>query len=131
MRPSAIRMLLAGLVAAPLLSGCVVYSNDSGQRETVVTGPNALAPEPLEAVRSARVENDRLIVRVGSNGCTEATNFSFDLTEQDGFTELAIRRTTPDLCRALVREGVELSWSYDLLDLQPGARLVLLNPQTL
>lgn len=131
MRSSAIRMLLAGLVAAPLLSGCVIYSNTGGERETVVNGLNAAAPEPLEAVRSARVENDRLIVRVGSNGCTEATHFSFDLTEQEGFTEIAIRRTTPDLCRALVREGVELSWSFDLLELQPGTRLVLLNPQTL
>jgi len=131
MRPSAIRLLLAGLVAAPLLSGCVIYSNDSGERETVVNGLNALAQKPLEAVRSARVENDRLIVRVGSNGCTEATNFSFDLTDQDGFTEIAVRRTTPDLCKALAPEGVELSWSYDLLDLQPGTRLVLLNPQTL
>lgn len=131
MRPSAIRMLLAGLAAAPLLSGCVIYSNTGGERETVVTGLNASAAAPLEAVRSARVENDRLIVRVGSNGCTEETHFSFDLAERDGFTEVAIRRTTPDLCRALVREGVELSWSYSLLDLQPGARLVLMNPQTL
>lgn len=131
MRPSAIRLLLAGLVAAPLLSGCVIYANDSGEKDVVVTGLNAAGQEPLEAVRSARVENDRLIVRVGSNGCTEATHFSFDLTEQEGFTEIAVRRTTPDLCRALVREGVELSWSYDLLDLQPGTRLVLLNPQTL
>lgn len=131
MRPSAIRLLLAAVVAAPLLSGCVIYANDSGEKDVVVTGLNAAVQEPLEAVRSARVENDRLIVRVGSNGCTEATHFSFDLTEQDGFTEIAIRRTTPDLCRALVREGVELSWSYDLLDLQPGTRLVLLNPQTL
>lgn len=131
MRPSVIRLLMVAVVAAPLLSGCVIYANDSGEKDVVVTGLNAAAQEPLEAVRSARVENDRLIVRVGSNGCTEATHFSFDLTEQDGFTEIAIRRTTPDLCRALVREGVELSWSYDLLDLQPGTRLVLLNPQTL
>lgn len=130
MRSSAIRLLLAAAVAAPLLSGCVIYANDSGEKDVVVSGLNA-AQEPLEAVRSARVENDRLIVRVGSNGCTEETHFSFDLTERDGFTEIAIRRTTPDLCRALVREGVELSWSYSLLDLQPGARLVLLNPQTL
>ena len=131
MRPSLIRLLAVGLVAAPLLSGCVIYSNTGGERETVVNGLNTLAQEPLEAVRSARVENDRLIVRVGSNGCTEATHFSFDLTEQDGFTEIAVRRTTPDLCKALVPEGVELSWSYDLLDLQSGTRLVLVNPQTL
>lgn len=131
MRPSSICLLLAGLIAAPLLSGCVIYANDSGEKDVVVTGLNAAAQEPLEAVRSARVENDRLIVRVGSNGCTEATHFSFDLTDRDGFTEIAVRRTTPDLCKALVPEGVELSWSYDLLDLQPGTRLVLVNPQTL
>ena len=71
-------------------------------------------------------------MRVGSNGCTSLDSFEVQLTEAaDGYTDVVLNRRAPDMCKALVAEGVELSWSFATLDLAPDARLRLINPQTL
>ena len=45
--------LAAAAVAAllPLLGGCVIYSNEGGEKVSVVTDQNAARTEALEAVR--------------------------------------------------------------------------------
>ena len=124
------RLFVAGLLIAPLLSGCVIYSNDGG-RTDVVRLSDASASS-LEAVGQPRVENGRLIVRVGSNGCTSLDSFEVQLTEAaDGYTDVVLNRRSPDVCKALVPEGVELSWGFATLGLSADTRLRLLNPQTL
>ncbi|QDH72638.1 hypothetical protein [Brevundimonas sp. M20] len=125
------RALIAAALCAPLLSGCVIYASDSGESEVVAQwgGPRAA---PLEAVRSARIADGRLTVRVESNGCTDTTHFVVDLTPQDdGWTDIALRRNTRDLCKALVPDGVEVSWSLIELGLQPDTQARLVNPTTL
>lgn len=124
------RLLLAAAVIAPFLSGCVIYANDEGKTE-VVRMSDAVSGQ-LEAVGQPRVDNGRLIVRVGSNGCTTLDSFEVQLTDAaDGYTDVVVNRRSPDVCKALVPEGVELAWSFGTLGLPSDARLRLLNPQTL
>ena len=124
------RALLAAALIAPLLSGCVIYANDEGKTD-VVRMSDAITGQ-LEAVGEPRVDNGRLIVRVGSNGCTTLDSFEVQLTEAaDGYTDVVLNRRAPDVCKALVSEGVELAWTFETLGLGSNARLRLLNPQTL
>lgn len=121
----ALKLLAAAALAAPLLSGCVVYDNTGGENVTVQMSNKEVSP--AEAVRGARVENGALIVRVDSNGCTQASDF--ELAVSDGApATVTLRRTKEDLCRALVRDGIEVSWTYADLGLEPGATVQVLNP---
>lgn len=126
-----IRAVVAAALCAPLLSGCVIYANEGGERDVVVNWADGAKPA-LEAVRSARIADGRLIVRVDSNGCTDASHFMVDLTPvDDGVTNIALRRNAEDLCKALVPDGVEVSWSLSELGVEPGTPTRLLNPTKL
>lgn len=125
------RVLIAAAVIAPLLSGCVIYSNDGDEKDVVVRFSDQ-APPSLEAVRQAWIADGRLVVRVDSNGCTDAADFAVDLAPaSDGWTEIALRRTDADLCKALVPDGVEVSWSLSELGVEPGTQTRLVNPTRL
>jgi len=127
-----IRALIAAALAAPLLSGCVIYADDSAQKDVIVSWSGDPSAPALEAVRSARIADGRLTVRVESNGCTDATHFAVDLTPTgDGWTEVALRRTAQDLCKALVPDGVEVSWTLAELGVEPGTQARLINPTKL
>lgn len=120
-----LKLLAVAALIAPMLSGCVVYDSTGGENVTVHVS-NKDAP-PAEAVRGARVENGALVVRVDSNGCTQASDF--ELSVSDGTpASVTLRRTKEDLCRALVRDGVEVSWTYADLGLESGATVQVLNP---
>ena len=128
------RFLVVAALVAPLLSGCVIYANEGGDKDVVVRAAHSgdLVRPPLEAVRIARIQDGRLIVRADSNGCTDVSDFSVELTAAaDGWTEAAVIRTDPDLCKALVPDGVEVSWSFSELGVEPGTPLRLLNPTRL
>ncbi len=127
-----IRALVVAALCAPLLSGCVIYADDSSEKDVVVSWTGDRASPALEAVRSARIADGRLTVRVESNGCTDASHFAVDLTPTDGgVTEIALRRNAEDLCKALVPDGVEVSWSLSELGLEPGTSARLVNPTRL
>ncbi|GAA0644031.1 hypothetical protein [Brevundimonas lenta] len=124
-----IRALIVAALAAPLLAGCVIYADDGGEKDVIVRVSDTAAAPTLETVRSARIEGDRLVVRVESNGCTDVTDFAVDVTPaSDGVTEVALRRTDVDMCRAIVAEGVEVSWTLSDLGLESGAQARLMNP---
>lgn len=123
------------ILAAPLmLGGCVIYASDSGETTTVRTasaGSVQVETRALESVHGARFERERAVVRVTSNGCTEKAHFRVEIVDGDGAAgEIALVRETPDHCRALIAEGVELAWTYEELGLSRGAALVLANPLT-
>lgn len=127
-----IRALIAAALAAPLLSGCVIYADDSAQKDVIVSWSGDQSAPALEAVRSARIADGRLTVRVESNGCTDASHFAVDLTPAgDGWTEVALRRTAQDLCKALVPDGVDVSWTLAELGVEPGTQARLINPTKL
>ena len=121
---------LAAVALLPLLGGCVIYSNEGGEKVSVMSDRVAVETETLEAVRKVDFDGQRLNVVVGSNGCTEASSFEVKIKDGDP-AELTLTRRTPDLCRALVREGVTVSWTYDELGLKSGAAVRVLNPISL
>ena len=119
------KAILAVGLAAPLMAGCVIYSNEAGENVRVAVthddGP------PAEAIRSARFQDGALVVRVDSNGCTQASDFELAVT--DGApADITLRRVKEDLCKALVPDGVELRWTYADLGLEPGVPARVLNP---
>jgi hypothetical protein len=120
-----IRRLLipAALMAVgAALSGCVIYSGSEGENVEVRVGDHSTVAETApagEALRAARFDGAALVVRVDSNGCTQASDFSVSVTDGDP-ASIRLVRDTPDLCKALVPDGVELRWTYDELGLQAG-----------
>jgi len=127
-------MRLAAVTAAaallPLLGGCVIYSNEGGEKVSIVTDQGATRAEALEAVRKVDFDGQRLNVVVGSNGCTETSSFEVKIKDGEP-AELTLTRRTPDLCKALVPEGVTVSWTYAELGLEPGQPVRVLNPISL
>ena len=121
---------LAAVALLPLLGGCVIYSNESGEKVSVMTDRVAVETETLDAVRKVDFDGQRLNVVVGSNGCTETASFEVKIKDGDP-AELSLTRRTPDLCRALVSEGVTVSWTYAELGLESGAAVRVMNPISL
>ena len=122
---------LAAVALLPLLGGCVIYSNEGGEKVSVnVSDQIAAKTEALEAVRKVDFDGQRLNVVVGSNGCTEASSFEVKIKDGDP-AELSLTRRTPDLCKAIVREGVTVSWTYAELGLESGAAVRVMNPISL
>ncbi|MFE9084820.1 hypothetical protein ACQKKG_08565 [Brevundimonas sp. NPDC003935] len=130
MRQATIRAAVAAVALLPLLGGCVIYSNDGGERKVNINNPAVVQAEVLEAVRKVDFDGQRLTVVVGSNGCTEASSFEVKIKDADP-TELSLIRRTPDLCKALVREGVVVSWTYAELGVKAGEQVRVLNPISL
>jgi hypothetical protein len=122
---AALKALAVAALSAPLLAGCVIYSNESG--ENVRVNVSDKATPASEAIREARFADGGLIARVDSNGCTQASDFEV-LVNDGSPAEITLRRTKEDLCKALVADGVELRWTYADLGLEPGAPARILNP---
>nr|WP_314527936.1 hypothetical protein [uncultured Brevundimonas sp.] len=120
-----VKGLAAAVLAAPLLSACVIYDSTAGENVSVNVTRND-AP-PAEAIREARFADGALVVRVDSNGCTQASDFEVAVADNNP-VEITLRRTSPDLCKALVPNGVELRWTYADLGLDAGTPARILNP---
>ena len=120
-----IKGLAVAVLATPLLSACVIYDSTAGENVSVNVTRND-AP-PAEAIREARFADGALVVRVDSNGCTQASDFEVAVADNNP-VEITLRRTSQDLCKALVPNGVELRWTYADLGLEPGTAARILNP---
>ena len=90
------------------------------------------APEPLEPVLAYREDAaGDLVIRVQSNGCTTKDSFQVDVlgSAAAGWSfDMALTRLHADRCRALLPQGVALTWTKDELGLPPSAEVSLLNP---
>ena len=111
----------------PLLGGCVIYSADHGETVTVNTLDQRASGEVLETLSRVSLGGQKLTVVVGSNGCTQTSSFEVHIKDASP-TEISLVRRQPDLCRAIVPEGVTLSWTYEELGLQAGKAVKILNP---
>jgi len=130
MRQATVRAAVAAVALLPLLGGCVIYSSEGGERKVNINNQAVVQAEVLEAVRKVDFDGQRLSVVVGSNGCTEASSFEVKIKDADP-AELSLIRRAPDLCKAVVREGVVVSWTYAELGLNTGQHVRVLNPVSL
>ncbi|MGV9006804.1 MAG: hypothetical protein ACOH1H_08725 [Brevundimonas sp.] len=123
------RALFAAAACLPLLTGCVIYADDSGETVMVRMDANSsiTAEAAPETLRSVRFADGALVARVDSNGCTTAADFAVSVAEGDP-VDLTLSRTRPDLCKAIVPEGVELRWTYEELGLTSGQVVRIANP---
>lgn len=120
---------VAALLVAPLVSACVIYDSTGSDDVSVSVGSQTVTAQsaPLETLSAARFENGVVIVRVGSNGCTRTSDFAVEVETGTAVT-LTFNREQPDVCRALVPDGVELRWSYEELGLTSGQAVAIRNP---
>lgn len=115
---------LAAVVAVGLsASACVIIDADEGHRDVSVT-----KGYPLEPLYAARVDEDDLVVRVSSNGCTKPEDFAVESSRRDDLTAFTFTRKRPDMCRALLAEGVELRFPLDAYGVDRGGKIRVRNP---
>lgn len=106
---SALRAAALMIAVLPALGACIVI--DAGDD----SGPKLRASEAArnEPIYGAWFNDDGFNVRIHSNGCTNKENVRIEIDRYDRGAELTVVRTQPDLCKALVREGVVLTWSLE------------------
>ena len=128
MRPI-VKFAAAAAILSPLLAGCVIYDSTGGDEVSVRVGSQTTTAQsaPLESLRAIRFEPGAVVVRVDSNGCTQASDFAVEVVD-DQTAELTFTRESADLCKALVPDGVELRWTYEELGLKSGETAVVQNP---
>lgn len=118
--------LAPAVLALPFLAGCVIIADDGElSRSYVSSGPSSAG---AGTVFGAEIQGDRVAFTVSSNGCTTRDFFEADVRERSGRHFVEIDRIRTDTCRALVPEGVEVSWSFAELGLADGADVELVNP---
>lgn len=117
---------LAAVIALGLsTSACVIIDADEGHHDISVTKSVSDGLEPLQAVR---VDRDDLVIRVSSNGCTRSDDFAVESQRRDGLTAFTFTRKRPDLCRALIAEGVELRYPLETFGVARGDKIRVRNP---
>ena len=117
---------LAAVIALGLsTSACVIIDADEGHHDISVSKSSSDRLEPLQAVR---VERDDLVIRVSSNGCTRSEDFAVESQRRDGLTAFTFTRKRPDMCRALIAEGVELRYPLETFGVERGGQIRVRNP---
>jgi hypothetical protein len=120
-------MKLASLAAviglALATSACVIIDADDHQDVSV-----NMSKSDLEPIFGATIDKDALVVRVSSNGCTRLDDFAVETTRRDGTATFTFTRKRPDLCRALVAEGVDMRFYLDAYGVDRGSKIRVRNP---
>lgn len=116
------RIVVIGLAVAPLLGACAHWPWDGA--ETV----QAAMPGQLEPLHAAAFGNDRAVFWVTSNGCTDKTSLKPIVSRQGGEAVITLRRLFEDRCDHPSADGVEVTWSFEELGLNPGDRVSVNNP---
>tara|TARA_R110002167_G_scaffold14430_15_gene58689 strand:+ start:1021 stop:1407 length:387 start_codon:yes stop_codon:yes gene_type:complete len=123
------RALFAAAACLPLLAGCVIYADDSGETTMVRmdSGTEITTDATPESLRAVRFDDGVLIARVDSNGCTTTADFAVSVADGEP-VDITLSRTRQDPCRAIVPDGVELRWTYAELGLTAGQTARIANP---
>ena len=115
---------LAAIIALALTtSACVIIDADDHPDMSV-----NINKSDLEPIQGAMIDKDALVIRVSSNGCTNAADFAVDSSHRDGAATFTFTRKRPDLCRALMAQGVDLRFPLDAYGVERGAKVRVRNP---
>ena len=108
--------ILAISATAFVASGCVIVAGDFDDDSHV--------PRAGDIMGSV-VDSRGVTVTARSNGCTDKSYYAVDIDRDDGRYEISFDRVREDHCRALLRDGVELNWSYSELGIPEGAPVII------
>ncbi len=115
--------LAAVIVLGLTTSACVIIDADDHQDVSV-----NMNKSDLEPIFGATIDKDALVVRVSSNGCTRLDDFAVETTRRDGVATFTFTRKRPDLCRALIAEGVDMRFYLDAYGVDRGSKIRVRNP---
>ncbi|MBI1340159.1 hypothetical protein GC169_08125 [bacterium] len=113
-----IRTTAAIAAATMLLGACVYVRADGDLRRSVHYSGSGLYGAVVTS-------NDEIRIISPSNGCTTKADYRSDVDRADGVYLVRFKRVKDDPCRALIREGVELTYTFEELEVPRGARVVL------
>jgi hypothetical protein len=116
--------LVATLLALPLMTACVYIDAEDDSRASY----NIKTQFGIPALMAADIQADAVTIRINSNGCTTKETLAAEV-DQDGRDEyeVAFDRLQEDRCRAYLPDGIELTYTYDELDIPEGAYVRVLN----
>lgn len=120
---SSIAFVIA-LASSQLLTGCAVFDRlrPAGSAEV------AALPGQVEAIHAAAIADDQAVFWVSSNGCTRKADLTPVVRPARDGAVITLRRLKEDSCGEPLPQGVEISWSFQELGLEPGARVTVENP---
>lgn len=106
------------ILGALLMAGC----------QSVSSGDDLIQVVQAEPLVAATVAGDSVTIRVMSTGCTRKQSIAFFTRPVDGRQAVTFVRLKPDLCEA-APSPVDLSWTFEELDLPKGASVEVANPR--
>lgn len=106
------------LVAALATGGCVIVAGDFDDT------PQFTRPGDI---MGSVVDSRGVTITARSNGCTDKSYFDVDVDRDDGVYEVSFDKERNDNCRAFLRDGVQLTWSYEELGIPRDASVIVLN----
>ncbi|MEZ5936689.1 MAG: hypothetical protein R3C52_00545 [Hyphomonadaceae bacterium] len=116
--------ILAGLLCAGALGGCVIV--DADVRDSWDDDDHFVRVMGAEITRAGPEPAIQIIA--SSNGCTDETQFDPVVRHRGGADyRVGFRRIEEDRCKAFVPEGKRLTWTYRQLGLPETAQVRILN----
>ena len=114
---------LAVLASAPFLTGCAVFDRLRPAEPVEVAMPGQ-----VEAIHAAAIADDQAVFWVSSNGCTQKSDLTPVVRPARDGAVITLRRLKEDSCGEPLPQGVEVSWTFQELGLEAGARVTVENP---
>ena len=88
-----------------------------------MSSPEAVSAE-IEVLMGVRILGNKLAVTVHSSGCTTSQDFRADVQRSAShvspYLTITIYRIREDMCKAIVRGGVEVVLDFLALDIAPN-----------
>ena len=116
-------MFAAAAIGLVALSGCVIIDTDEDElRADWDMGHD------YGTLKGADVSANSVTARVSSNGCTNKDFIGTNVrkTGDDSFS-VGFYREKQDYCRAMLPDGVALTWSFEELGIPEGAEVRVRN----
>ncbi len=122
-------VVLTALALGSLTSGCAVI--DRLTPRGAETAAAVDLPGQIEPIHAAAIADDTAVFWVSSNGCTHKADLTPVVRRARAGPVITLRRLKEDRCDQRLPQGVEISWSFQELGLEPGARVTVENPYQL